>query len=170
VNATVHSIIKALWLDRRPLNYPSPSSDIHSLTNRIYTCSSQSDTFSKDYTQPCTHLPANTHTQICHTTIKLVIPTLSPMLKPNNGGAPIPLKHISSPHTSDHSQLSTIPPSYLKTCSHTYLSASNATAPTIQKPYVPLLSRTSPQLQNYSTIMWEHQSTQRVMSPGLQPV
>ncbi len=80
------------------------------------------------------------------------------------------LKHISSSHIFDNSQLSMTPPSYLKTPSPTSPLAPNVTTPIMQKSSALLLSRTFPQLWNYPTMMQEHQSTQRVMSPGLQAV
>ena len=56
-------------------------------------------------------------------------------------------------------------PSYHRTHSHTHSPVSNVTSHTTPKPSAPLLFRTSPQLQSYSTMMQEHQSTREVMSP-----
>ncbi len=58
-------------------------------------------------------------------------------------------------------------PSYHKILLRNQFPVSSATTPIILTPYAPLLSRTSPQLWNCSTVMQEHQSTWRVMSLGL---
>ncbi|SRR6266851_2879975 len=80
-------------------------------------------------------------------------------------------RYIPSPYTMTddktlHPSLTT-PPPYPRIHSPDDLPAFNVTTPTMQKPCVPLLSRTSPQLQNYFTMMQEHQSTWRVMSLDL---
>ena len=101
--------------------------------------------------------------------------TSSPMKKLSDGTAftswgssPIPSPPTTTVDRPQHPLL-TRPPSYHKTPSHDHSPVSSATTPTTQMPYAPLLSRTSHQLRNYSTVMQEHQSTQRVMSPDLRP-
>ena len=102
---------------------------------------------------------------------RLATPTSNPMPRLNDGTAIMSRPYTPFPRTMTNDKIQ-CPllmrlPSYHKIHSHDHSPASNVTTPTMQMPYAPLLSRTSPQLWNYSTMMREHQSTWRVMSLGL---
>ena len=104
---------------------------------------------------------------------RLAIHISNPMPKPNDGTATTSHLCTPFPHTMINDKIRRPSlarlPSYHKIHSHDHSPASNVTTPTMQMPYAPLLSRTSHQLRNYSTVMQEHQSTQRVMSPDRRP-
>ena len=114
---------------------------------------------------------ALTIARACLMTMRPVTHTLNLMEKLSDGTVTTSCPCTPSPHTTTNDRtrcpLLTRLPSYHKTHSRDQSPASNATTPTTRMLYVPLLSRTSPWLWSYSTMMWEHQSTQRVMSPGL---
>ncbi len=113
-------------------------------------------------------------TKACLTTMKPATHISNPMKRPSDGTVTTPRPCTPFLHTTTNDRiphpLLTRLPSYHKTHSRNLSPVSSVTTHITPRPCAPLLSKTSPQLQTYSTMMWEHQSTQRVMSLSLRPV
>ena len=158
VNATAHSIARTHWLGE---DHSAQQPPVYK-TFQNFAPSSHNTAHSSD--------PLEVHHTLCPMMMRPGIPTSNLMLKPSAGtvstsreSSPTP----SPPTTTDdkirHLSL-TRHPSYHRTHSCTHSPVSSATSLITPKLCAPLLSKTPPQPQSYSTMMQEHQSTRRVMS------